>query len=74
MCRPWQVEFLVQLMPRSTSEELQRDYEFIMTVNSTNPESRHTRTNNDVTLQLPIGIHTELLLLGSVASYRCHID
>ena len=59
-----QVHFLVHLMPRSTSEEGQQQYQFALSVNSTNAEDGSTGGDNELSLSLPIRIHTELILSG----------
>ncbi|XP_043190160.1 integrin alpha-PS2-like isoform X1 [Amphibalanus amphitrite] len=58
------VHFLVHLMPQSTSEEGQQHYQFTLSVNSTNAEDTTTVGDNELSISLPIRIHTELVVSG----------
>lgn len=59
----FQVHFKVLLQPFH-KEGMKARYEFLMSLNSTNPENNKTESDNIQQLTIPIWVETDLILQG----------
>ncbi|VVC36327.1 Hypothetical protein CINCED_3A009292 [Cinara cedri] len=67
------VQFRVVFEPYTTTETKDR-YEFFMIVNSTNPETLSSTSNNIHTLKIPLWVETDLIIEGSSKPVDVHYN
>lgn len=59
-----QVRFKVFFQPDLNANEMTTNYEFLINVNSTNPENENTLGNNQANLQVRILVDADIILNG----------